>query len=83
MSINISRTAAIKLARNQITTLTASGGSWTYSYRDEVCNAWRRSKPSGYWAALSQRAQLLVDVARQAQGLGLVHYSGGSWTDYV
>jgi hypothetical protein len=83
MSIHISRTAAIKLARNQITTVTAGSGGFTYSYRDEVCNAWRRSKPSGYWAALSQRAQSLIDVARRAQGLELVQYNGGAWTDYV
>lgn len=83
MKTTTTKTAAIRYARKNVTTLSIYGGGYRYSTYDAKMNAWRESCPKQYHAAVFDRSQDLIDYARDYLGLDQVQYDGGAWTDYV
>ena len=77
------RNKAIKLARNNVSELSAFGDSYTFSTYSPMHSVWRQSVPRNYHNAQSARSQTLIDIARDAIGLDAVQYDGGSWINYL
>jgi|LakMenE18May11ns_1017448.scaffolds.fasta_scaffold7114337_1 hypothetical protein len=77
------KSAAIKHARKNVSTLSIFGGQWRFTTYDATMNAWWESVPKQYHAATFNRAQALIDEAREFLNLPQVQYDGGAWTDYV
>ena len=83
MKTIITKSAAIKHARQNVSTLSIFGGQYRFSTYDAGLTAWWESQPCQYHKAQSARSQDLINVAREILDLPPVQYDGGAWTDYV
>lgn len=80
------KTAAIRHARNNVSTLRRLGNGYYYLVFDEKMNAWIESRPRPYYEAQSSRSYaLLWEACQYLQGddFQTPPYNGGRWTDYV
>lgn len=77
------KSAAIKHARQNVSTLSIYGGLYRFAKFDAKMNAWWESCPKQHYAATFDRSQALIDAARDFLELKPLQYDGGAWTDYV
>jgi hypothetical protein len=77
------KTAAIKHARQNVSTLSIFAGQYRFATFDAKMNAWCESCPKRHYAATFDRSQALIDAARDFLELEPVQYDGGAWTDYI
>ena len=83
MKTTKTKTAAIKHARQNVSTLSIFAGQYRFATFDAKMNAWWEHVPKQYYAATFDRSQALIDAARDYLDLPPVQYDGGAWTDYV
>ena len=83
MKTTITKTAAIKHARKNVSSLSVFGDGYKFSTYDVGMHAWRDSRPRQYHSAQLARSQALIDAARDFLDLPCVEYDGGAWVDYV
>jgi hypothetical protein len=83
----ITKTKAIKTARERVSELYRLGDNYKYMAYDPGMDAWHESWPRDYWSARASRAEALIQVAMEAMGHDdgdkYIRYDGGSWTDYI
>jgi len=83
----MTKTQAIKTARDEVSELYPIGDSWRFQTLDKKFNAWRESGPADFWMARVWRSEALIQKAKEALGYRdgeqFVQYGGGSWRDYV
>ena len=81
----MTKSKAIKLAREQVSELSAFAENYRFTVYDSNRELWIESYPANYWAARAERSEALIQKAREAIGHGeqFVQYRGGSWRDYV
>ena len=77
------KSAAIKHARQNVSKLSIFGGQYRFETYDAKMNAWWQHISKPYHASTFDRAQALIDEAREFLNLPQVQYDGGAWTDYV
>jgi len=86
----MTKTQAIKKARNQVTSIYAFGNNYRFNYFDESMNCWCESNPSNYHSVLFHRSQELIYRTCQLMGLSydqcchkMYQYSVGRWVTYI
>lgn len=84
---NITKTLAIKTAREHVSELYAFGENYRFTVYDAERELWIESYPANYWAARSARSEALIQKARETMGYSdgeqYLQYNGGSWTEYI
>jgi hypothetical protein len=83
MKTTITKSAAIKHARQNVSSLSIFGGQYRFATYDAKMNAWWEHVPKQFHAAAFDRSQALIDAARDYLDLPCVQYDGGAWIDYV
>ena len=83
----MTKTKAIKTAREQVSELYPFGENYRFSVYRRRFHAWSETYPTNYWDAKRMRSEALNERAREALGYcdgdQYVQYDGGSWRDYV
>ena len=83
----MTKTKAIKTARDEVSELYKIGDSWRYQTLDTYLNIWRECGPADFWTARVWRSNSLIQRARRAMGSTMntqcEPYDGGSWRDYL
>lgn len=86
----MTKTKAIKTARNRVGEIYPWGGQYRFNVWDESVNAWRESNPEDHFNAKFRRSQELIYEAMRLMGynedqcfLGMFHYIDGEWTDHL
>jgi len=86
----MTKTKAIKEARNRIGEIYPFGENYRFNSWDESVNAWRESNPESYFNAQFRRSQNLICEAMGLMGFDqdvcysvMAGYCNGKWTDHL
>jgi len=83
----MTKTQAIKTARDSVSEIYKSGENYTFSSYNNKLKAWSESLQTEFWTAKARRSAALIQKAREALGYcngdEYVEYDGGPWTDYI
>ncbi len=83
----MTKSKAIKTAREQVSELYRFGDGYRFQIYNERFNGWSETYPTNYWNAQRMRSEALIQRTREALGHSdgdqYVEYYGGSWRDYV
>ena len=83
----MTKSKAIKAAREQVSELYRFGENYRFSVYQRRFRAWMETYPTTYWNAKRMRSQALIEKAREALGFTdgdqFVDYDGGRWVDYL
>jgi hypothetical protein len=86
----MTKTKAIKTARNRVGEIYPWGGQYRFNRFDESVNAWRESNPEDYFNAQFRRSQELICETMRLMGYeesicfsAMGQYVNGEWTDHT
>lgn len=81
--IKKTKTKAVKVAKEQVGEMFKVGDGYSYHLWVDDMNAWYETTPREKSAAMANRSQHLIDVARNYLRLENKEYKGGIWTKYL